>query len=278
MADYVHGKVIVITGAASGFGRLVSVKAAARGARIVGGDVDAAGLAETAATVTAAGGQMVTVVTDVRRLTDVQTLARTAVERFGAIDVMVNNAGTMPLGFYADHATATDAWDRCIDINVKGVLNGILAVHDQMIAQGRGQVINLSSIYGNFPVIGAAVYGATKVAVDFLSESLRMESRGKIKVTIVKPTGVPGTNLGSGIINMAAIAGIYGPNAQTEFARNESFFAGQMPAAEKDPERIEYFALAPDYIADAILHAIDQPWGVSIGEITVRASGDGYVL
>ena len=278
MADHVAGKVVVITGAASGFGRLLSVKAAARGARIVGGDVNAAGLADTAAQVAAAGGEMATAVTDVRRLADMQALARTAVERFGAIDVMVNNAGTMPLGFYADHAAATDAWDRCIDINFKGVLHGILAVHDQMLAQGRGHVINLSSIYGNFPVIGAAVYGATKVAVDFLSESLRMESRGKIKVTIVKPTGVPGTNLGSGIINVAALAGIYGPNAPAEFARNEAFMAGQMPAAELDPERIEYFALAPEYIADAILHAIDQPWGVSIGEITVRASGDGYVL
>ena len=278
MADHVAGKVVVITGAASGFGRLLSVKAAARGARIVGGDVNAAGLADTAAQVAAAGGEMATAVTDVRRLADMQALARTAVERFGAIDVMVNNAGTMPLGFYADHAAATDAWDRCIDINFKGVLHGILAVHDQMLAQGRGHVINLSSIYGNFPVIGASVYGATKVAVDFLSESLRMESRGKIKVTIVKPTGVPGTNLGSGIINVAALAGIYGPNAQAEFARNEAFMAGQMPAAELDPERIEYFALAPEYIADAILHAIDQPWGVSIGEITVRASGDGYVL
>lgn len=278
MTDHVAGKVVVITGAASGFGRLLSLKAAARGARVVGGDVNAAGLAETAAQVAAAGGEMATSVTDVRRLADVQALAHTAVERFGAIDVMVNNAGTMPLGFYADHAAATDAWDRCIDINFKGVLHGILAVHDQMLAQGRGHVINLSSIYGNFPVIGAAVYGATKAAVDFLSESLRMESRGKIKVTIVKPTGVPGTNLGSGIVNIAALAGIYGPNAQAEFARNESFMAGQMPAAELDPERIEYFALAPEYIADAILHAIDQPWGVSIAEITVRASGDGYVL
>jgi NADP-dependent 3-hydroxy acid dehydrogenase YdfG len=278
MTDHVAGKVVVITGAASGFGRLLSLKAAARGARVVGGDVNAAGLAETAAQVAAAGGEMATSVTDVRRLADVQALAHTAVERFGAIDVMVNNAGTMPLGFYADHAAATDAWDRCIDINVKGVLHGILAVHDQMLAQGRGHVINLSSIYGNFPVIGAAVYGATKAAVDFLSESLRMESRGKIKVTIVKPTGVPGTNLGSGIVNIAALAGIYGPNAQAEFARNESFAAGQMPSAELDPERIEYFVLAPEYIVDAILHAIDQPWGVSIAEITVRASGDGYVL
>ena len=81
-----------------------------------------------------------------------------------------------------------------------------------MIAQGRGHIVNLSSIYGNFPVVGAGVYGATKAAVNFLSESLRMESRGKIKVTIVKPTGVPGTGLAGGIVNQAAIVGILGQN------------------------------------------------------------------
>ena len=100
---------------------------------------------------------------------------------------MVNNAGVMPLAFYADHADAGAAWERCIDINIKGVLNGIVAVYDQMIAQGRGHIVNLSSIYGNFPVAGAGVYGASKAAVNFLSEALRVEAQGRIKVTVVKP-------------------------------------------------------------------------------------------
>ena len=79
-----------------------------------------------------------------------------AIKRHDAIDVMVNHAGTMPLAFFADHNAAADAWSRCIDVNIKGVLNGIAAVYDQMIKQGRGHVMNLSSIYGNFPVVGAA--------------------------------------------------------------------------------------------------------------------------
>ena len=278
MTDHVQGKTIVVTGAASGFGRLVSQKAGARGARIVGGDVDAEALEETARLVREAGGEMATIVTDVTQLADQKALVGLGVERFGGVDVMLNNAGTMPLAFFSDHEIAMDAWNRCIDVNIRGVLNGMVAAYEVMHAAGRGHVINVSSIYGNFPVVGAAVYGASKAAVDFLSESMRMETRGRIKVTTVKPTGVPATNLAGGVVNPEAPIGIWGHFAATDLPRFEAMAAGQLPAAEADPESIEYFVLAPEYIADAILHAIDQPWGVSIGSITVRASGDGYVL
>jgi NADP-dependent 3-hydroxy acid dehydrogenase YdfG len=277
-ANHIADKVIVITGAASGFGRLVSSKVAALGAKVVGGDLDAAGLAAAAAAIQAAGGVMATRVTDVTRYGDLQALAALALERFGRIDVMVNNAGTMPLAFYADHARATAAWERCIDVNIKGVLYGMLAVHDTMIAQGRGHIVNLSSIYGNFPVVGAGVYGASKAAVNVLSESLRMESQGRIKVTIVKPTGVPATNLSGGIVNPAAVVGILGHNMASYGAKMQALAAGQLPAADRDPDSITYVALEPDYLADQIVYAIDQPWGVSIGDITVRAAGDGYIL
>jgi NADP-dependent 3-hydroxy acid dehydrogenase YdfG len=147
-----------------------------------------------------------------------------------------------------------------------------------MMAQGHGHVINLSSIYGNAPVAGAAVYGASKAAVNFLSEALRVESRGKIKVTIVKPTGVPGTGLGGGIVNPAAIVGILAQNAAEFGALVEQLQAGKLPAERLDPERIEYVMLDPAFIADQVIHAIDQPWGVSVGDITIRAAGDHYVL
>jgi NADP-dependent 3-hydroxy acid dehydrogenase YdfG len=184
----------------------------------------------------------------------------------------------MPLAFYADHARALEAWQRCLDVNVKGVLHGIVAVYDQMLAQGRGHVINLSSIYGNAPVAGAAVYGASKAAVNFLSEALRVESRGKIKVTIVKPTGVPGTGLGAGIVNPEAIVGILAQNAGEFRALIEQLQAGALPAACLDPEQVDYVMLDPAFIADQVIHAIDQPWGVSIGDVTIRAAGDHYVL
>jgi NADP-dependent 3-hydroxy acid dehydrogenase YdfG len=278
MSNHLEGRTLVITGAGGGFGRLVAVKAAGRGAKIVASDVDQAGLDETVAEVEQGGGEALGVLADVTDRAAMQALARAAEERFGAIDVMVNNAGVMPLAFFADHAEAADAWDRCIDINLKGVLNGIIAVHDTMIRQGRGHVVNVSSIYGNGAVPGAAVYGATKAAVRFLSEALRQESQGRIKVTTIRPTGVPGTNLGAGVINPAAIAGILGAGAADFMARMGEVFGEDPPARLVDPDAIEYFALAPELLADQIVHTIDQPWGVSISDVTVRASGDGYML
>lgn len=207
-----------------------------------------------------------------------QAVAAKAIDLHGAIDVMVNNAGTMPLAFFADHDAAAEAWSRCIDVNIKGVLNGIAAIYDQMMKQGRGHVINLSSIYGNFPVVGAGVYGATKTAVNFLSESLRVEAQGKIKVTIIKPTGVPGTGLGKGVINDQAIVGILGQNAPGYLGDMAAIANGTMDKDRLDPNNPDYVALDPAYIAEAIITAIDQPWGVSLGDITIRATGEGYIL
>ena len=276
--DHVKGKVIVVTGGGGGFGRLIAQQASARGAKMVCADINEEAAQETADLVKAAGGQAIAVRSDVTSAEDMAALAAKAVETYGAIDVMINNAGIMPLAFFADHKDAMGAWHRCIDINFRGVLNGIVAVHDQMMAQGHGHVINISSIYGNFPVVGAGVYGATKAAVNFLSESLRMESRGKIKVTIVKPTGVPGTGLGAGVVNPAAVVGIVGQNILEFGAALEALREGRLDRSALDPEQIGYLVLDPAFIAAEVLHVIDQPLGVSVGEVTVRASGDHYLL
>lgn len=278
MSKHIEGKAVVVTGAGSGFGKLVSERLAARGGRVVCADLDFSAAEAVAEGINAAGGLARAVRADVASIAEMRALAGAAVDAFGAIDVLVNNAGIMPLAFYADHAAALEAWHRCIDVNIKGVLNGIVAVYDQMIAQGRGHVVNLSSIYGNFPVVGAAVYGATKAAVNFLSESLRVESRGKIKVTIVKPTGVPTTNLASTVINQGAAVGIVAQNFGDFMEMFGQIAEGRFPAERLDPESIAYPSLAPEFIADAIVHAIDQPWGVSIGDVTVRASGDHFIL
>jgi NADP-dependent 3-hydroxy acid dehydrogenase YdfG len=278
MADHVSGKSIVITGAGGGFGRLVALKAAARGAKVTLGDINSEAVEAVAEEIRVAGGVAEAKSADVRDLAQVKALVGAALARFGAVDVMLNNAGIMPLAFIADHEAAYSSWERCIDINVKGVLNGMVAAHDAMIAAGRGHVINVSSIYGNFPVTGAAVYGASKAAVNFLSESLRVESRGKIKVTTIKPTGVPTTGLGSTVVNQAASVGILGQNTPDFMDMVKQMQAGTFPAERLSPENIDYASLAPDYIAEAILHAIDQPWGVSIGEMTIRAAGDHFIL
>ncbi|KAI9015346.1 short chain dehydrogenase family protein 49 [Hyaloraphidium curvatum] len=277
--DHVKGKVIAITGAGSGFGKLVSVKAAARGAKVLAMDVNEEWLKATADAVTAAGGDILAKKVDVTNLAEFKSAVAAAVEKYGAVDVMVNNAGTMPLAFFADHEKAMDAWSRCIDINFKGVLHGMVAVYDQMIKQGRGHIINLSSIYGNYPVAGSAVYSATKSAVNFLTDTLRIEAQGKIKTTIVRPTGVPGTNLGSAVVNMDAVVGILGYKLP-EYAAFAQARAEGKPLGEglDDPDDPRYFGLAPEYIADAIMSAIDQPWGVSIRDVTVRATGDPWLL
>ncbi|KUR72838.1 short-chain dehydrogenase [Novosphingobium fuchskuhlense] len=278
MTNHIAGKSIVITGAGGGFGRLVAQKAAALGAHVTCGDIDLAAAEATAALVTGAGGSALAVETDVRDLAAVKALVAAAIAAHGGIDVMINNAGIMPLAFFSDHEAAYPAWERCIDINIKGVLNGMVAAYDPMIAAGRGQIVNLSSIYGNFPVIGAAVYGASKSAVNFLSESLRVESRGKIKVTTIKPTGVPTTGLSGTVINPAAGVGIVAHNMPDFMDMVQQMGAGTFPAERLSPESIDYASLAPDHIADAVIHAINQPWGVSISEVTVRAAGDHFVL
>ena len=258
--SHLVGRTVVVTGAAGGFGSRIARFCAERGANVVASDVDLEALS-------AAGfpDAVVSVASDVTDQAAMFDLTQRAVDEFGALDVMVNNAGTMPLAFFADHASASAAWDRCIDINFKGVLHGIVAAHDHMIRQGRGHVVNLSSIYGNFPVAGSAVYTATKAAVNVLSESLRVESQGRIKVTTIRPTGVPGTGLGDGIINMEALVGITGHHA-ADFGEHAGEAAG---GAHADREAIDYWALSPDDLAEQIVYAIDQPWGVSIAEMTI---------
>ncbi len=277
MSDHVTDKTIVVTGAAGGFGAILCREAVERGAKVAALDVNAEAL-DTMAAELEAGSALLTVATDVTDLAAMRAAVDQTASTFGGVDVMVNNAGTMPLAFLSDHAEAAEPWSRCIDINIKGVLHGMMAVHDQMMSQGRGHIVNISSIYGNFPVAGAAVYGATKAAVNTMSESFRVETQGKIKVTIVKPTGVPGTGLGSGIVNGGAVVGAMGQNADEYFQVFAALGEGRLDDVDLDPDSAGYAVLEPQYIVDAILHAIDQPWGVSVGDITIRATGDRYIM
>jgi NADP-dependent 3-hydroxy acid dehydrogenase YdfG len=278
MTNHLEGKVIVITGAAGGFGKLVAEMTSRRGAKVVIADQNSEAAAEVAASIRNDGFNAIHMLADVTDRAQMAALARSTVESYGAIDVLVNNAGIMPLAFFADHEQAADAWDRCIDVNFKGVVNGISAVHDQMIEQGRGHIVNVSSIYGNVPVAGSGVYSATKAAVNVLSETLRAESQGKIKVTTVRPTGVPGTNLGSSIVNGAAIVGILGQNFTSYVENMGKYFNGEMAQEMTDPENVRYWTISPEELAQQIVYVVDQPWGISISDITVRASGDQYLF
>lgn len=274
---YVKEKVIIVTGAASGFGKLISEKCAAGGAKVVGVDVNVEGLNEVFEGIRAAGFEGTTRVADVTDMAQVRAAGQYAVDTYGRIDVIVNNAGVMPLAFFADHERAWEKWHKAIDINIKGVVNGISAVYDTMVKQGRGQVVNISSIYGNAGTEGSGVYSATKAAVDVLSDSLRVEAQGKIKVTTVKPTGVLGTNLASGVVNEAAIIGITGQKGTQFFENAGNLLTGALRPEQTDVDSVEYWLITPDDLANAVVHVIDQPWGINISDVTVRASGENYV-
>ncbi|HTN99365.1 MAG TPA: SDR family oxidoreductase [Microthrixaceae bacterium] len=275
---YLDGRVVVITGAGGGFGRLVAEMSAERGAHVVISDIDPGAAEDAAASIRSSGGEAEAIEVDVRDLAQMRSLAARTIDRFGAIDVMVNNAGIMPLAFLADHEQAAEAWDRCIDINFKGVLNGICAVHDQMINQGRGHIVNISSIYGNTGTAGSGVYSATKAAVSILSDSLRKESQGKIKVTTVRPTGVLGTGLSASVVNPAATIGIVGPNSDAYIENVMSMLSGTLEGPESDIDQTAYWAITPESVAAEVVHVIDQPWGVTISDITIRATGEQYVI
>lgn len=276
--NHLTDRVVLITGAAGGFGQLIAAKACVLGARVACTDIAADALAAITNELSESGHDVLGVTADVTQLDDMHRAVAETIDRFGRLDVIVNNAGIMPLAFMSDHARAADAWHRCIDINIKGVLNGMIAAYDPMIAQGSGHVVNISSIYGNFPVAGSIVYGATKAAVTTMSDAFRVESQGKIKVTIVRPTGVPATGLAGTIINDEASVGILGQNAAEYMATAAGIMSGSPDPGVLDADDVRYAMLDADHLADAVIYAIDQPWGVSIGDITVRATGDRYIL
>ncbi len=277
-SDRLADRIIVITGAAGGFGAAAAEIAASRGAKVVGADIDEAALDTTFKAFADRGLDVAWRRSDVVDLADMQALAAFALERFGRIDVMVNNAGMMPLAFFGDHEIAAGRWSAAIDVNIKGVVNGIAAVYDIMTAQGRGHVINVSSTYAALGSEGSGVYSATKSAVNVLSESLRVEAQGRIKVTVVRPSGVPTTGLGGTMVNPRASVGNIGHHAQAAGRGVQQLLSGTLPGELADREQITYFSLNAHDVGEAIVHVIDQPWGVSISDITVRAAGEPYLL
>ncbi len=182
-------KVVIITGAAGGIGEAAARRLAADGMRLVLGDCRVERLAALAEELP---GGVVYVHADVSNRQDVERLAAEAMHHFGRIDVLVNNAGIATLAPL--EAGNPEDWDRMIDVNLKGTLFAIKAVLPIMLRQNSGHIINVSSIAGRVAVPGAAVYGATKAALDALSEGLRKETAGRIKVTVLAPGGVE-TNL-----------------------------------------------------------------------------------
>jgi NADP-dependent 3-hydroxy acid dehydrogenase YdfG len=242
MSGNIKGKVVVITGASSGLGEAAARLLVAQGATVALGARRADRLQKLADELTAGGGRALAVVTDVTQCDQVKKLVDAAVQKFGRIDVIINNAGLMPQSLL--ERLKVDEWDRMIDVNIKGVLYGIAAALPHMQRQKSGHIINVASVAGHVIRPGSSVYAATKFAVRALSEGLRQEVKPyNIRTTVISPGAV----------------------------------ATELPDTVSDPEaaaRIKKFyqevAIPADAFARAVAYAMEQPEDVDVNEILFR--------
>ena len=240
MENNINGKVIVITGASSGIGEAAAKDLAAKGGLVGLGARRKDRLDKLVEEITAAGGKAVAFETDVTDRVAVQALVDGTIRAFGKIDVLINNAGIMPLSRIEE--LQYDDWDRMIDVNIKGVLYGIGAVLPYMKAQQSGHVINVASVAGwRVPLNGeSAIYSSTKFAVRAISEGFRQESKPyNIRTTIISPGAIK-TELPHAVTNPDIKAGL-----------------GRI-------------AIPADAIARAIAYAIEQPDEYDVNEILLR--------
>jgi NADP-dependent 3-hydroxy acid dehydrogenase YdfG len=238
-------KVVAITGASSGIGEATARVLAAAGAKIFIGARRSDRLERLAQEIEVAGGTVRYRALDVTNRADVEAFTNAARDAFGRLDVMVNNAGVMPLSRL--DALKVDEWDRMVDVNIKGVLYGIAAALPIMQQQGSGHIVNLSSIGGHAVSPTAAVYCATKFAVGAISDGLRQET-DRIRVTVISP-GVTTSELAESISD---------------------------PAAAEGMRAFRAVAIPPEAIARGILYAISQPDDVDVSEIIIRPTASPY--
>jgi len=242
MSNNIEGKIVVVTGASSGLGEATARLLSAQGASVVLGARRGDRIKSLADEATASGGKALAMTTDVTRCDQVRKLVDAAVQTYGRIDVMINNAGLMPQAPL--ERLQIDEWERMIDVNIKGVLYGIAAALPHMKQQKAGHFINVSSVAGHKVGPGFAVYAATKYAVRALSEGLRQEVKPyNIRTTVISPGAV----------------------------------ATELPDSVTDPdaaERIHKFyaevAIPAESFARAVAFAVSQPEEVDVNEILFR--------
>ena len=242
MNDNIQGKVIVITGASSGNGEAAARYLAERGAAVVLGARRTERIEALAQELTAAGRKAKAVTTDVTDRDEVKRLVDTAVQAFGRVDVLLNNAGLMPLAPL--ERLKIDEWNRMIDVNLKGTLYGIAAALPHMKEQKSGHIINVSSVYGHKLGPDATVYCATKFAVRALSEGLRQE---------VKPYNIRTT-----VISPGAVA--------TELLEQIS----EKEIQEQTKDFVSQIAIPADSFARMVAFAVNEPADVDVNEILFR--------
>jgi NADP-dependent 3-hydroxy acid dehydrogenase YdfG len=249
MSKNIEGKVAVITGASSGLGESTARHLAKLGATVVLGARRKDRLDAIVKNIQADGAKALAVSVDVTNRAQVEALVQKAIETYGKIDVLVNNAGIMPIAPLS--LLKVDEWDRMIDLNIKGVLYGIAAALPHMKKQKSGHIINTASVFGiKVFAPGGTVYCATKAAVRSLTEGLRMEVHGDgIRTTIISPGAVD-----------SELKGSSSDEASSKMV-NELYKALAIPA---------------ESIARAIAYAIEQSADVDINEIVVRPTAQDF--
>ncbi len=236
----IQNKIVIITGASSGLGEATAKRLAKHGAKLMLAARREDRLKELVAEIEQDGGTAKYQVTDVSDRSQVAALAKATEQAYGRIDVLVNNAGLMPLSPLDE--TKVEEWDKMIDINIKGVLYGVAAVLPIMRSQQSGHIINLSSVAGHKVFAGGTVYCATKFAVKAISEGIRLESQGQIRSTNISP-GAVATELTNTITHEQTAQNI---------------------------DQLYSVAIDADAIARAITYAIEQPRDVDVNEMIIR--------
>ena len=241
MSNNISGKVVVITGASSGLGEATARHLSQLGAKVVLAARRKERLEQLVSELVAAGGEAVAYQTDVTRADEVKALIQGALDTFGRVDVLVNNAGLMAIAPMSD--VRVEEWERMIDINIKGVLYGIAAALPVFQQQNAGHFINIASVAG-IKVFspGGTVYSGTKFAVRAISEGLRHEVGGSIRTTTIEPGAVD----------------------------SELKFGSAHPQSRDFVVDFYKQAIAAESVARAIAYAIEQPADVDINEIVLR--------
>ena len=239
----IKDKVAIVTGASSGIGYATALALSKAGAKVAFGARRTDKLTELENEITKNGGEAFSQKLDVTKKSDCDSFVKSIIEKWGTVDILINNAGLMPLSFIKN--LKIDEWDQMIDVNIKGVLYCTAAVIPQMLEKQSGHIVNISSVAGRIVFPSGSVYCATKHAVTALSEGLRQEfsTRKNIRVTCIEP-GVVSTELTNTITD----------ESLKSFVEN----AKKMQS------------LKADDIANAILYAVEAPDYVNVNEVLIR--------
>lgn len=241
-------KVVLITGASSGIGKETAIKLAKEGASVVLCARSEDELKKLRDKIEDDGGKALVVKTDVTKPDDFENAVSKTLDKYGSVDVLINNAGLMPLSFV--EKLKTDEWEKMVDVNIKGVLNGVAAVLPTMRKNKSGHIINISSSAAHNYFPGGAVYCATKVAVKMFSEGLRKELAPKygINVTSIEP----------GAVDTSLFETITDDDVK-----------------EKMKGMQEMTTLEAEDIANSIFYALSQPDRVNINDVYIMPTEQG---